>query len=431
MVRIQLRRSRINGVVRCPPSKSYTHRAIAIASLANGESIIDMPLISRDTIATLSASRSLGINIDQHRARITIDGKYPLDTPQNIINAENSGTTIRIYAAMAALTRRGFTVLTGDASLRRRPMQPLLDGLNQLGVVCFSSQMNGLSPLLIKGGGIRGGHVTINGNISSQFLSSLLISSIYATRPVSIQVRGQQVSKPYVKSTLSSMQKFGVLVDSEEDLTEYYIENNKYRPTQFQIPGDFSAAALLLVAGVVVGGTLTLKGLNFSLPQADSKILEILKEMNAEIKVNRRRGEVRVTGSKTIEGGNFDLTDAPDLLPVISILALKATSPVKITGIAHARLKETDRVAIIASQLKKFGARVVEAEDQLSILPPRILRNSNIQTFNDHRLFMAFTIASLMTEKSEIEGAESIDVSYPNFLLDLKRLGANISFRQQ
>jgi 3-phosphoshikimate 1-carboxyvinyltransferase len=390
-----------------------------------------MPLISRDTIATLSASRALGINIDQHRARITIDGKYPLDTPQNIINAENSGTTIRIYAAMAALTRRGFTVLTGDASLRKRPMQPLLDGLSQLGVVCFSSQMNGLSPLLIKGGGIRGGHVTINGNISSQFLSSLLISSIYATRPVSIQVRGQQVSKPYVKSTLSSMQKFGVLVDSEKDLTEYYIENKKYRRTQFQVPGDFSAAALLLVAGVTVGGTLTVKGLNFSLPQADSKILEILKEMNAEIKVNRRRGEVRVTGSKTIEGGTFDLTDAPDLLPVISILALKATSPVKITGIAHARLKETDRVAIIASQLKKFGARVVEAEDQLSIVPPRILRNSNIQTFNDHRLFMAFTIASLMTEKSEIEGAESIDVSYPNFLLDLKRLGAKISFQQQ
>lgn len=388
-----------------------------------------MPLISRDTIATLSASRALGINIDQHRARITIDGKYPLDTPQNIINAENSGTTIRIYAAMAALTRRGFTVLTGDASLRKRPMQPLLDGLSQLGVVCFSSQMNGLSPLLIKGGGIRGGHVTINGNISSQFLSSLLISSIYATRPVSIQVRGQQVSKPYVKSTLSSMQKFGVLVDSEKDLSEYYIENKIYRPTQFQIPGDFSAAALLLVAGVMVGGTLTVKGLNFSLPQADSKILEILKEMNAEIKVNMRRGEVRVTGSKTIEGGTFDLTDAPDLLPVISILALKATSPVKITGIAHARWKETDRVAIIASQLKKFGARVVEAEDQLSIVPPRILRNSNIQTFNDHRLFMAFTIASLMSEKSEIEGAESIDVSYPNFLLDLKRLGAKISFQ--
>ena len=416
-------------MVRCPPSKSYTHRAIAIASLANGESIINMPLISRDTIATLSASRALGINIDQHRARITIDGKYPLDTPQNIINAENSGTTIRIYAAMAALTRRGFTVLTGDASLRKRPMQPLLDGLSQLGVVCYSSQMNGLSPLLIKGGGIRGGHVTINGNISSQFLSSLLISSIYATRPVSIQVRGQQVSKPYVKSTLSSMQKFGVLVDSEKDLSEYYIENKKYRPTQFQVPGDFSAAALLLVAGVTVGGTLTVKGLNFSLPQADSKILEILKEMNAEIKVNMRRGEVGVTGSKTIEGGTFDLTDAPDLLPVISILALKATSPVKITGIAHARWKETDRVAIIASQLKKFGARVVEAEDQLSIVPPRILRNSSIQTFNDHRLFMAFTIASLMTEKSEIEGAESIDVSYPNFLVDLKRLGAKISFQ--
>ena len=171
-------------------------------------------------MATLSASSALGININQQKSRLIIEGKHTLDTPENIVNAENSGTTIRIYAVMAALSKRGFTVLTGDASLRRRPMQPALDALSQLGVVCYSSQMNGLAPLLIKGGGIQGGKVIINGNISSQFLSSLLISAIYARSPVSIRIRGRQVSKPYVNSTISTMGKFGVTIDYEKDFSE-------------------------------------------------------------------------------------------------------------------------------------------------------------------------------------------------------------------
>jgi 3-phosphoshikimate 1-carboxyvinyltransferase len=389
-----------------------------------------MPLISRDTIATLSASRALGVKINQQqKSRIIIEGKHTLDAPENIINTENSGTTIRIFTVMAALVKRGFTVLTGDASLRRRPMQPALDALSQLGVVCYSSRMNGLPPLLIKGGGIQGGEVKIDGNISSQFLSSLLISTIYAKSPVSIHITGRQVSKPYISSTIATMEKFGVTIDYKKDFLEYYVQNKKYSPAEFQVPADFSTGALLLAAGVLAGGNITLKGLNFSLPQADLKILEILKDMNADVSVNKEYGEVTVTGSKIIDGGSFDLTDSPDLLPVLSILALKANSPVKITGIAHARLKETDRVANIASQIKKFGATVVEDEDQLLIISPRVIKNSSIQTFHDHRLFMAFVIASMLTEKSEVEGAESIDVSYPNFLLDLRQLGAKISFQ--
>jgi 3-phosphoshikimate 1-carboxyvinyltransferase len=388
-----------------------------------------MPLISRDTIATLSASSALGVKINQQKSRLIVEGKHTLDTPENIINAENSGTTIRIFTVMAALVKRGFTVLTGDASLRKRPMQPALDALTQLDVVCYSTRMNGLAPLLIKGGGIQGGKVRIDGNISSQFLSSLLISTIYAKSPVSIRVGGRQVSKPYISSTIATMEKFGVTIDYKKDFLEYYVQNKKYSPTEFHVPADFSTAALLLAAGVLAGGSITLKGLSFSLPQADSKILEILKDMNAEISVNKKRGEATVTGSKILEGGSFDLTDTPDLLPVLSILALKARSPVKVTGIAHARLKETDRVANIASQIKKFGATVVEEEDQLLIIAPQVIKNSSIQTFNDHRLFMAFVIASLLTEKSEVEGAESIDVSYPNFLLDLIQLGAKISFQ--
>ena len=429
MVSIRIGKSRISGTLRCPSSKSYTHRAIAIASLAKGKSIINLPLISRDTIATLSASSALGVKINQQKSRLIVEGKHTLDTPENIINAENSGTTIRIFTVMAALVKRGFTVLTGDASLRKRPMQPALDALTQLGVVCYSTRMNGLVPLLIKGGGIQGGKVRIDGNISSQFLSSLLISTIYAKSPVSIRVGGRQVSKPYISSTIATMEKFGVTIDYKKDFLEYYVQNKKYSPTEFHVPADFSTAALLLAAGVLAGGSITLKGLSFSLPQADSKILEILKDMNAEISVNKKRGEATVTGSKILEGGSFDLTDTPDLLPVLSILALKARSPVKVTGIAHARLKETDRVANIASQIRKFGATVVEEEDQLLIIAPQVIKNSSIQTFNDHRLFMAFVIASLLTEKSEVEGAESIDVSYPNFLLDLIQLGAKISFQ--
>ncbi|MFZ0698447.1 MAG: 3-phosphoshikimate 1-carboxyvinyltransferase [Nitrososphaeraceae archaeon] len=428
MVRIRIDKSRISGVLRCPPSKSYTHRAIAIASLAEGESRIMMPLISRDTLATISASTAMGVSIDRQRSGLIIKGKHILNTPSNIINAENSGTTIRIFAVMAALAGTGFTILTGDASLRKRPMQPALDALGQLGVVCYSSRMNGLAPLLIKGGGIQGGSVIINGNMSSQFLSSLLISTIYAKSPVSIHVKGQQVSKPYVDSTIATMKAFGVAIDYKRDFLEYRIKNKEYKAGQFNVPADFSTAAMILAAGVLAGGSITISGLNFLLPQADSKILDILNDMDAQVCVNRTRGEVKVTGSSLLKGGSFDLTDSPDLLPVLSILALKARTPVEISGIAHARLKETDRVSNIASQLKKFGAKVIEQHDQLLIIAPKVPKNSRIQTFNDHRLFMAFTIASLLTEKTEVEGAESIDVSYPGFLQDLVQLGAKISF---
>ena len=428
MVRIRIDKSRITVVLKCPPSKSYTHRAIAIASLAEGESRIKMPLISRDTLATISASTAMGVSIDRQKLGLIVKGKHILNTPSNIINAENSGTTIRIFAVMAALASSGFTILTGDASLRKRPMQPALDALGQLGVVCYSSRMNGLAPLLIKGGGIQGGSVTINGDLSSQFLSSLLISTIYAKSPVSIHVKGQQVSKPYVDSTLATMKAFGVAIDHKRDFLEYRIKNKEYKAAEFNVPADFSTAAMILAAGVLAGGSITIRGLNFLLPQADSRILNILNDMDAQVRVNKARGEVKVTGSSLLEGGSFDLTDSPDLLPVLSILALKANSPVEITGIAHARLKETDRVSNIASQLKKFGATVKEQQDQLLIIAPEVPQNSRIQTFNDHRLFMAFTIASLLTEKTEVEGAESIDVSYPGFLQDLVQLGAKISF---
>jgi 3-phosphoshikimate 1-carboxyvinyltransferase len=427
LVNVQIKRSKINGTIRCPSSKSYTHRAIAIASLVEAQSIITNILIARDTLATLTACRSLGANIIHNNNTLRIEGKRRFDPPDNIVNAENSGTTIRFLTVMSALVNKGYTVLTGDESLRKRPMQPMLDALQQLGVQCYSTKMNGTPPLIVRGGGIKGGTAVIDGSISSQFISALLISCIYADTDVTLKVKGYQVSAPYIDATLAIMKAFGVILKQRNKFSEYHICNDEYKSTFFDIPADFSTAALIIAAGVLAGNHLTIQGINFSLPQADSYIIEIIKSMGGKIKVDRQKGEVIVQGSSNLRGGNFDLTNSPDLLPVVSVLALKSTKPVRIMGITHARLKETDRVSNIAIELAKFGAKVKELEDEITITPPTVIKNASVEAYNDHRLFMAFTIASMLTEKSTVTGAESVDVSYPNFIQDMVDLGADIS----
>jgi 3-phosphoshikimate 1-carboxyvinyltransferase len=410
----------------CPSSKSYSHRAIAIGSLARGRSVITNILFSRDTLATIAACRSLGAKIGHENISLYVEGEHSYEPPENVLNAENSGTTMRILTAMSALVKRGFTILTGDESLRKRPMQPILDALTQLGVQCYSSKLNGTAPLVVKGGGIKGGLAIINGSVSSQFVSALLISCIYADSSVAIKVSAKQVSKPYIEATMATMKAFGVTIDYEPNLLEYYLVNKEYRSTHFDIPTDFSAAALILSAGVIAGDEITLKGLNFQLPQGDSSIIDIIMKMGGNIKVDKEKGEAIVYGSSTLEGGDFDLTDTPDLLPAVSLLALKARSPVKIYGVAHARFKETDRITNISSQLVKLGASINEQSDEITIIAPKVFKNASLQAFNDHRLFMAFTIASMLTETSNVTGVESVDVSYPNFIEDMIKLHASI-----
>ncbi len=428
MVSIKVNKSRVSGVIRCPSSKSYTHRAISIASLTEGRSCIKNALLSRDTLATLAATQALGSIIQREEATVYVEGKHRLKVPQNIIDAENSGTTIRIMTAMSALVKTGFTILTGDESLRRRPMEPLLNALNVLGVQCYSTKMDGTPPIIVKGGGIRGGTAVLQGTISSQFVSALLISGIYAESDITLKIKGKQVSKPYIQSTLATMKSFGVTIDHQPDLSEYYLGQYTYNAATFEVPSDFSTAALVLSAGILVGDELVIRGLDFSLPQADSKILEIIEKMGGKLKVDTGKGEVKVYGSESLFGGDFDLSDTPDLLPVVAVLALRSNSPVRIYGISHTRLKETDRIANITSQFIKLGVRIKEQnKDEICIIPPKVLKDASLEAFNDHRLFMAFTIASMLTQKSIVAGAESVDVSYPNFLQDMKRIGARIS----
>ena len=427
MTSIVVARSRLSGCVRCPSSKSYSHRAIAIGSLADRQSTITHVLMARDTLATLAGCSALGADVTYDSTSMRIKGTDHFNPPENVINAENSGTTIRIIAAMSGLVRTGYTVLTGDESLRNRPMQPMLDALQQLGVDAYSTKQNGTPPLIVKGGGIKGGTAFVDGSVSSQFISGLLIASIYADSEVVMKVKGSLVSRPYVLATLATMKHFGVSIDHSSDMLEYYIKNARYRGTKFDIPSDFSTAALILAAGALAGEEIRVNGLNFAMPQGDSRIVDILKKMGCRIKVDEEKGEAVIKGSDKLEGGEFNLSDTPDLLPVVSILALKAKSPVIVRGVSHARLKETDRISNIAGELLKLGARIKEFSDGLKITAPLIIKNASLEAHNDHRLFMAFTIASMMTEKSIVAGAQSVDVSYPNFISDMKNIGGRIS----
>ncbi len=427
MTSIVVRRSRLSGSLHCPSSKSYSHRAIAIGSLAERQSTITHVLMARDTLATIAGCCALGADINYDPTRMRIKGTDHFNPPENVINAENSGSTIRIITAMSGLVRTGYTVLTGDESLRNRPMQPILDALHQLGVEAFSTKQNGTPPLVIKGGGIKGGMAFVDGSISSQFISGLLIASIYADSEVVMKVRGKLVSKPYVSATLATMKHFGVSIEHSPDMLEYYIKNARYRGTKFDVPSDFSTAALILASGALVGEEVRVNGLNFVMPQGDSLIVDILKKMGCPVKVDEEKGEAIIKGSDKLEGGEFDLSDTPDLLPVVSILALKARTPVTITGVAHARVKETDRISKIAVELLKLGAHIKEFGDGLKITAPLVIKNAILEAHNDHRLFMAFTIASMMTEKSIVAGAESVDVSYPNFISHMKNIGGRLS----
>lgn len=427
MGKIVVRKSLLNGNVTCPPSKSYTHRAIFISSLANGNSHIINPLISRDTIATIDACRELGVGIKITDKGLIVSGKDTLKVPDNVINVENSGTTMRFVTAISSLLNDGYVVITGDDSIRKRPMQPLLSALKQLGVNSFSTRENGKAPIIVQGGGIDGDNITIDGSISSQFISGILIAGVCAKSGISLSVRGKQVSKSYIESTLNVISKFGARVKHSRDYRKFNIFNNRYVPTTFTVPGDFSTASLLLSAGTLVGGEITVSNLDFSLPQGDSKILEILKKIGAVISIDKRNGTVKTKGIQELDGGEFDLSDTPDLFPVVAILSLKTRNPVRIYGVSHTRYKETDRLKIIASEFRKFGVKTKILPDEITIVSPKKLKSALIDSHNDHRLFMSFAIAAMMTAKSVVDGVQSVDVSYPSFIQDMKKIGAKFS----
>lgn len=419
-MKCRVSKSVLSGTISCPPNKSYTHRAVFLSSLANGKSTIRNVLLSRDTLATIGACRSLGAKISIDGPTLTVEGTGGVNPTSAEIDASNSGTTIRIAAAIASLADAKIT-LTGDASLRKRPMQPLLDALTSLGATCTST---GGSPPITILGRIPGGSASISGSVSSQFVSALLIAAPKTEKGITLEIEGDLVSKPYLDATIATMKKFGVSVDAVLPYKKYRVPRQEYAASDFTVPADFSSMALLLSAAVMVGGDMQISAPIGDLPQGDRDMISFLEQMGARILIGET---VRVVAPPTLSGGRFDLSNTPDLLPPLAILALKSSGPIEIYNVKHARFKETDRIAILARELSKIGVSVSEREDGLVLEAPRAPSGADLDSADDHRLFMAFCIVGMFVGNCTVTDPQSVDVSYPNFISEMNRLGGKIS----
>jgi len=416
----KIEKSYLSGNLDCPSNKSYTHRAIFLACLVDGKTIIKNILRSQDTLATIQSCKKFGAEIDERDSNLTVKSTGIVNSNSDTIDAKNSGTTIRIASAIASL-REGKTVLSGDESLIKRPMKPLLEALESIGAHCSSN--HGRPPITINGK-ITGGVVTIPGNISSQFISALLLVGPKTDKGIILNISNSLVSKPYLDATIASMKKFGAEIETVTPYEKYKIPRQNYKSTTFTIPSDFSSLALLLSAAVLVGDKLTIHHNPSDLPQGDEKIIDMLKILG--VRLNVSDNTITVQSPEKLQGGKFDLNNNPDLLPPLSILSLKTSKPIELYNVKHARYKETDRLAILAKELSKLGISVIEKEDRLILEPPSKTKGAFLNSQNDHRLFMAFCIAGLYVGNCTVSNPESIEVSYPNFISEMKKVGANI-----
>lgn len=413
-------KSILTGTISCPPNKSYSHRAVFLAALSDGKSTLRNVLLSRDTLATVNACKAFGAKIEINDSTVVVDSNGKI-TPQDLeIDASNSGTTIRISTAIASLSDKTIT-LTGDSSLKKRPMQPLLDALKQLGVHGTSTE--GKPPVTVKGRA-DGGTTHISGSISSQFISALLISGPKMKNGITLEIDGELVSKPYLDSTIATMKKFGVTVNAISPYKKYNVPNQEYEATEFVVPSDFSSMALLLSAAVLLGENMSIDASLGDLPQGDREILSYLEKLGVKINVGEK---ITIVSPKLLNGGRFDLSNNPDLLPPMAILALKTSKPIEIYNVKHARFKETDRIAILAKELAKIGIGVTEKEDGLILESPKVLKSAELESSEDHRLFMAFSIAGMFVGNCTVTDPDSVDVSYPTFVEDMRKIGAKIT----
>jgi 3-phosphoshikimate 1-carboxyvinyltransferase len=416
----KVKRSEVWGSTEAPPSKSYTHRAIVIGSLGS-HAKIDKPLLSADTLATVGACRAMGAEIEAEDGRIEIAGVIGKPkVPDDVINAANSGTTLRLCMSMAALAD-GATVFTGDSSLRSRPNGPLIKALNDLGAICYSTRFNGLAPIVVQGP-LKGGVVEISGGVSSQFISSLLISCPFARRDTTVKIDGELKSRPYVEVTLEMLERAGGEVAT--DFREFKVESDQeYDLRSYRIPGDFSSASYMLAAGALAGKA-TVDNL-FESKQGDAAILEHLLDMGASVYWDTEKGSATVEQA-ALKGIDVDAGSTPDLVPTLAVLGACAAGTTHITNAAHVRYKETDRLHAITLELKKMGADIIEEPDGLVITGGK-LKGAKVDGYDDHRIVMALAVAGLAASgTTTISTAESVDISYPGFFNDLKRLGAKV-----
>lgn len=413
----------LKGTVSPPPSKSHTHRAIILSALSEGHCTVSNPLLSFDTRATMEAVRTMGADVIEKEGVLEITCSK-VHAPDRTIDVLNSGTTMRLMTGISSLFDKEVT-LTGDDSIKKRPMGPLLDSLSAAGVKCRSA--DGKPPVTVCGP-ITKGELVINGDVSSQFVSSLIMSSPLTGRRTTVKVNGKMVSKPYVDITTTMMKRFGVSVTSEyhdgDDKEQYhcfFAEPQHYMPTDYKVPADFSSAAFPLVAGGLAG-CISAQGMDLDDPQGDKKILDILKSAGCSVEYGN--GTVTCRRNGPLKAVDVDLADIPDLFPVVAVLLSVAKGTSRLYGAPHLRFKESDRIALTEKMLRTLGADIKGTSDGCIINGVERLHGGRVEHCGDHRMFMAAAVASLVSDGPVVmEDDGCWNVSYPGFLEQMGSVG--------
>jgi 3-phosphoshikimate 1-carboxyvinyltransferase len=410
----------VHAAVRPPGSKSITNRALICAALANGPSTLTGALDSEDTQVMVQGLQKLGFGVAVNSLNQTIrvaggGGCFPADRADLFV--ANSGTTIRFLTALATLGH-GTYRLDGVARMRERPVGDLVDALGQLGASVQCEGSGGCPPVVVHGAGLAGGRAVVRGERSSQFLSALLMVAPYAREDIHITVEGMLVSRPYVEMTLAVMSAFGVDVDTSCGDSFAIDCRSRYQPRQYAIEPDASAASYFWGAAAITSGTVKIEGLTHQSLQGDVRFCECLKQMGCEVRYET--DAITVTGGP-LRGIEVDMNAISDTVQTLAAVALFASGPTTITGVAHIRHKESDRIGDLARELRKLGATVQERSDGLRIIPGK-LRGATVDTYRDHRMAMSLALVGLRQPGVVIRDPDCTNKTYPNYFRDLKSL---------
>ncbi|MBR9698903.1 3-phosphoshikimate 1-carboxyvinyltransferase [Candidatus Woesearchaeota archaeon] len=419
-MKLIVEQSRLKGEIVIPPSKSHTIRAIVIALLAKGQSIIRNPLQSEDCLAALTAAEALGAKVERKRSW-TIKGRNgKIKAKRDEINVCNSGTTLRLMASIAALQDKEIT-FDGDESIKSRPMQPLLQALQNLGAEVKSEE--GCAPLSIKGP-ISAGSIMLSGK-SSQYVTSMLLAAPLLESKTTLQVY-ELNEKPYVDMTLKWLAEQKIRF--KEKSGSFLIEGNqRYNAFTKRIPADWSSAAFPLVAAAITNSKVSLLGLDYGDIQGDKRIIDFLRETGSDIQL----GKETVIKPEELRGIKADLNNTPDLLPIMAVLGCFSQGSTTLSNVGHARIKESDRIAAMAKELKKMGALIEETPNGL-VIERCHLNGAVVDGQNDHRVIMALACAGMAASgTTTIMNANNLDASFPGFIQKMQALGANLTMEEQ
>jgi 3-phosphoshikimate 1-carboxyvinyltransferase len=411
---------KVDATVSVPGSKSYTNRALIAASLATGESAIKNALLSDDTRIMISCLGEIGIDVKSVPEENVVivkgcEGTIPVQRVK--LFAGNAGTVIRFMTAALTLGKGQYRA-DGIERMRERPIQQLIDALNRLGADVVSIDGTGCPPVLINAHGLEGGSVEISGNISSQYISAILLAAPYAKSDVSIVVIDDLASKNYVDMTIDVMNKFGVDVE-RDSYREFCVKSGQnYKGCEYIVEPDASGASYFFAAAAITGGRVKVEGLGECSLQGDIKFVDILKEMGCSVKKSLDWLEVE---GGALRGVDVDMNDTPDVVQTLASVAVFAEGNTRIRNVRNLRYKETDRITAIVNELKKVGVEVKEFDDGIEITPSPP-HSAEISTYNDHRMAMSFALIGLRVKGIRIKEPECVEKTFPDFFERLKKL---------